>query len=141
MKIKLYGGVLHGKEVYADPHASRIETNVPRRARIEYLQPWSRGPVHMDLPRRQSYTIETFHEARGLMYRRLSIGVIDGEKNLTEEERWDISKDLSRVPWSPVQPPSILDEFESWWNQTLYRHTGKEHYLYPEFDKLPYVRR
>lgn len=138
--IKLYGGVLHGQIHCADEYASRIETHIPHRVRMNYFQPWRQDPgfMDMDLPDRQTYTIEIFHEARGRMRRQIEIGVIDGEKNLTERERYEIGHDLSRLTWTPVRPPSILNEFESWWNQTLYRHTGKEQHLYPEFERNPY---
>ena len=137
-EIKLYGGVLHGQIHCADEYASRIETHIPHRARMNYFQPWRQDPADIQLPRRQSYTIEIFQEAWGRMRRETYIAVIDGAKNLTQEERYEIERDLSRVPWEPTRKPSILNEFESWWNQTLYRHTGHEPYLYPEFEKRPY---
>lgn len=87
-----------------------------REARIEDLM----QPIQQ-----VSYHIEPWH-MEGVNPKRfkvLYIGVIEGCNLLPHEER-DLQYDMEELPWS-FPPVSFLHEFEEWWSQTLYKHTGR----------------
>jgi hypothetical protein len=79
--------------------------------------------------------VEIFHERRGTAYRRTWVAVVEGLKNLLQHEEWEIERDMQYLPWTPIEKPSILREFDSWFNWCAYRHTHDSKYLHPEFQK------
>jgi len=82
-----------------------------------------------------TYAVETWHERRGTACRRKEIAVVEGHKILLPHESWEIEREMSKLPWEPIEEPSILRTFDSWFNWTLYRKTLLERDLHGEFIK------
>jgi hypothetical protein len=71
---------------------------------------------------RVTYTVELFREVRGNAYREMKIAVIDGAKNITNNDRWEIEHDMCQYHWRPWVEPSFLKNFESWFAWCVYRN-------------------
>lgn len=124
--VRLYGGPAHGKLVTVDQIPWRIETVAPERGRPDYLRRISEEDLINWQPReRVSYHIQWWHiQARNpKRHKHLPIGVVEGCE-LLPRERYDLQRDMDDLPWS-FPSVSFLHEFEEWWSQTLYRHTGR----------------
>ncbi len=78
-----------------------------------------------------SYEISTREERLGTMCRKVRVAIIEGEghSKLLDREEWD----TQGVLWQPVEQPSILKNFKSWFNVTAYKYTGNENYIREEF--------
>lgn len=134
LKVKCYGGPAHGREVNLDDLTARqsrrfemsVEPIVDRRTRY--------FPSTFDLtippqPRitTNTYYLQTYEQAgytlsRAVVYRQLQIALLEGADLLMREVR-DLEYAMDDQPWTWRQNPSILHQFEEWWEKALHdRH-------------------
>lgn len=132
-RVKCYGGPMHGQFVGCDQ--LRFEALMkPRCHRME----WDCHPPTYDIgpPETITYMVELFHERRGTARREMKVAVVEGHQNLLQHEEWEIERDLGAHHWLPIKKPSILREFDSWFNWCAYRNDRyNSKHLIPEFRK------
>lgn len=131
--VKFYGGPLHRQENYVEEGCLRVDA-MDRRfesRRLDFYMDLSRPPVYEPISK-ASYEINWWQERRGIMGRRMRVAIIEGKGNLLDREEYEIERDIRGVPWQPVKQPSILHNFETWFNVTAYKHTLNENYIREE---------
>lgn len=120
-QIKLYGGGMHGQTVSWNGSAPSI---VAPERRFNHVDPWAFDPgkpiYHpMEI---ETYQIDMWQERRRNGFRRMRVGLLEG-RQLHHHEEWDVQRDLGSVPWQPIDPPSILKDFDRWFAWCAYKHT------------------
>ncbi len=141
VKIKFYGGCLHGQEQWIQDGQHRIEAYDRRfvRDRMSIY-----APERFDMPvatimDRCSYQIQRYHEHRGNCYREMMIGLLEGTSLLHGEE-YELERDMDRIPWKFRTIPSFLYEFDRWYNVRMYLITGRKEFLRDELHLPPSTR-
>ena len=137
--IKFYGGPYHGKTRVIEPGLRRYTVRCQdfQSMRIDYYADLSVPPQDLWANHREvTYEIDLWREQRGNAFREQRVAILEGEKNLQQHERYQIEDDMRHFRWKPWREPSILKDFERWFNWCAYRHTGKEYeYLSEEFQR------
>ena len=111
---------MHGEFIWTD--RGRFEVPVyPRKPPMVYH--WTDPvPYPEQSYSRVTYTVEIYREVQGNCLREMRIAVIDGAKNITTRDHWEIEDDMRQMHWVPWQEPSFLKDFESWFAWCAYRN-------------------
>jgi hypothetical protein len=136
-RIKCYGGPMHGQFFTPEGNRDRFEVAVQPR-RMTTFEWNATGPVvdyHFD---RVTYTVERFREQRGNAYREMRIAVIDGAKNITTRDKWEIEHDMCAYHWMPIRERNFRKDFEGWFAWCAYRNDNyNTQHLAQEFRRAP----
>lgn len=136
MRVKYYGGPMHGQVHELIPGTRRVDC-VDNRFNADQYSRYHPTPIPIKPSfQTRSYEVNKYQERRGNMWRMMNVAVIEGQKNLLPHEEWEIRRDLDKVPWSAYRMPSILYEFDRWFNLTVYLKTGDESYIREEFHQI-----
>lgn len=132
MNIKFYGGPLHGKAQHITDdalRAGRLEVAMPKLVRpplylresFDSLAPLSmRGPTYDTIT--YYFRMYTMGEVTPTLahVRRDKWAAVFEQAELTHREMWDLERDMRNVPWEWMQEPSIVYDFEQWWEKQLH---------------------
>ena len=140
IKVKCYGGPAHGRTVNLDDMSSpRFEMFV--EPRVNHINFYQRHPPHLSdallmLPRIetntyyvQTYAQEGITECRSKVFRHLRVAIVDGA-DLLVREMHELEREMDHVPWLWELAPSILHQFEAWWEKTLHDQGWEKVRLY-----------
>lgn len=136
--VKFYGGPLHGQHKTLSDGQHRIQCRATTPSyRPARFNPWDRDapPVSMrdtGEVRDVSYEILRYNERRGNCYRVVHCAVLEGEKNILDHERWEMEREIDKIPWQIYDMPSFLCQFDRWWNCKMYQLTGRQEFLREE---------
>jgi len=131
MKIKFYGGPMHGKTEYVTDDVfrrGRLEVPMPKLGHRLYLQeafdplaPLSlQGPTYDTISYYfRMYAMDEITPALAHVRKYMWVAVFE-QSELLSRELWDLERDMRHVPWEWVQLPSFLYEFEAWWERQLH---------------------
>ncbi len=50
---------------------------------------------------------------------------LDGNKGLTERERYDLDRDVRRQPWEFHSESFLFGDFDQWFAKTVYEVSGR----------------
>ena len=82
-------------------------------------------PIRVEPPPEPvSYRIETYHQTLGSFHRQIEIAILEGADLFPHEEH-ELQRAFDGIPWAIRWPASILYEFDEWWRQAVYKHTGE----------------
>ena len=136
IKVKCYGGPAHGLTKDLASGAHRFEMFV--EPRIDRRQLFTLRPSSMIPPRSQSvtntYYLQTYEQewttAEGSeVYRRLQVALLDGA-DLLQREQHELEDAMESLPWNWSLAPSILYQFERWWEKALHDQGVKKVRVY-----------
>ena len=131
MRIRCYGGELHGQDINWDGRNNFIRA--PRR-RFIHEDPWKFNPgtpIVYDPLEIETYQIDQWRERCGTGYREMRVALLEG-RPLHRHEEHQIQRDIRDEPWKPIREPSILREFDSWFAWCAYKHTKDYSYVREE---------
>jgi len=116
--VRCFGGVAHGRTMQVLQPRFCVPIPPPT-LRFHY------GGVAFEPLRHHSYYVDTFHEraSRPTRHRELRVAIIEGADLLPNEHR-----ELEQLMWETrwhVDPGHFFHDFEQWWSEVLYRHTGR----------------
>lgn len=126
-RVQLFGGPFHNDIVAVPPGQRRIflpvDEVIDRYSPREYL---ARRDKFLPQPFREcSYSIRQYTEERRCprRHRSIYVGVFENSP-LSRWEEEQIRWKLTTAKWE-FPEVSFLYEFEEWWEQCRYRHTGR----------------
>jgi hypothetical protein len=127
IEVKCYGGPAHGRTMNLDDAAYRFEMFVePRIDRRQLVTSCPPDLLMLPLPRivtntyyLQTYAQEGITECRSVVFRHLRVAIVDGA-DLLAREKHELEHEMDHVPWLWKLAPSILHQFEAWWEKALH---------------------
>ena len=127
IKVKCYGGPAHGKTIRVDSPQVRFEVfgtpsiDRPRlvSARYAYRMPPVCSRLITNTYYLQSYKQEGRTLYGSVVRRHILVAVLDGA-DLLKRELWELEDAMENMPWTWSQDPSILHQFEVWWEKALH---------------------
>jgi hypothetical protein len=100
--------------------------------RVDRLNRYQSYPPHLSdallmLPSRietntyylQTYAQEGITECRSGVFRHLRVAIVDGA-DLLVREMHELEREMDHIPWLWKLAPSILYQFEAWWEKALH---------------------
>jgi hypothetical protein len=127
-KIKFYGGPMHGlEESIPDEILDRRRYEVCERAfrfRRSPFMPMPKPVADTQVVDRTTYyfklyTLAETTKAMAGVHKTTMVAVLEGAK-LTYREMYDMERDMLKLPWEWDKEPSVIYEFEAWWEKQLH---------------------
>lgn len=135
-QVKFYGGPAHGRIEDIQDGCHQIHVPVSRFTRIEYvpreltMSEMLREPTWEN----ETYYIQRYHQrgvsfAGNQFYRHIAVAMWErGE--LTVRDQYEVESDIRRVEWILEKEPSILYDFDQWWEKQLHEIGWKPFDIY-----------
>jgi len=128
IKVKCYGGPAHGRTMnLTDDAPPRFE--VITKPRVDRRQIFSCCPDITKMPIGPRINTNTYYlqryeqqgmtEERSTVYRHLRVALLDGA-DLLPRETHELEDAMENLPWIWSLAPSILHQFEAWWEKALH---------------------
>ena len=126
IKVKCYGGPAHGRTMGLNDATYRFEMFV--KPSIDH-RPAACRPFDIQMPPcprniTNTYYLQTYsqtgHTLNGaLVHRQIQVALLDGTDLLLREQH-EVEDAMESIPWTWSQDPSILHQFEEWWEKALH---------------------
>jgi hypothetical protein len=111
-------------EVMVEPRIDRV-----RLADYDLLQMPLRPAFETNTYYLQTYSQGGVTECRSEVFRDLRVAIVDGA-DLTCRERHELERAMEDIPWLWRLAPSILHQFEAWWEKALHDKGLKKAHIY-----------